>query len=51
MSFFLGTQEGVRNSRSKRATSVRATEVLLYIVQKKEVRLVDYDDILLQSWR
>ena len=32
MSFFLGTQERVRNSRGKRAISVRATEVLLYIV-------------------
>ena len=28
---FLGTQERVRNSRGKRAISVRATEVLLYI--------------------
>ena len=28
--FFLGTQERVRNSRGKRAISVRATEVLLY---------------------
>ena len=30
MSFFLGIQERVRNSRGKRAISVRATEVLLY---------------------
>ena len=29
--FFLGTQEQVQNSRGKRAISVRATEVLLYI--------------------
>ena len=29
---FLGTQERVRNSRSKRTISVRATEVLLYLV-------------------
>ena len=29
--FFLGTQERVRISRGKRAISVRATEVLLYI--------------------
>ena len=29
--FFLGTQERVRNSRGKRAISVPATEVLLYI--------------------
>ena len=28
--FFKGTQERVRNSRSKRAISIRATEVLLY---------------------
>ena len=28
--FFLGTQERVRNSRGKRAISVRTTEVLLY---------------------
>ena len=30
MGLFLGTQERVRNSRGKRAISVRATEVLLY---------------------
>ena len=30
MDFFLVTQEQIRNSRGKRATSVRATEVLLY---------------------
>ena len=30
---FLGTQERVRNSCGKRAISVRATEVLLYIVE------------------
>ena len=29
--FFLGTQERVRNSHGKRAISVRATEVLLYV--------------------
>ena len=29
--FFLGTQERVRNSRGKRAISVRAIEVLLYL--------------------
>ena len=33
MSFFLGTQERVRNSRGKRAISVRATEVLLYLTE------------------
>ena len=31
MGFFQGTQERVRNSRGKRAISVRATEVVLYI--------------------
>ena len=30
MRFFQGTQERVRNSRGKRAISVRAIEVLLY---------------------
>ena len=30
--FFLGTQERVRNSHGKRAISVRATEILLYMV-------------------
>ena len=30
--FFQGTQERVRNSRSKRSIDVRAIEVLLYIV-------------------
>ena len=30
--FLLGTQERVRNNRGKRAISVRATEVILYIV-------------------
>ena len=29
--FFQGTKEQVRNSRSKRAISVEATEVLLYV--------------------
>ena len=32
MGFFLGTQTRVRNSRGKRAVSVPATEVLLYLV-------------------
>ena len=31
MIFLLGTQERVRNSRGKRAISVRAIEVLLYL--------------------
>ena len=38
MGFFEGTQERVRNSRYKRATSVRATEVLLYTDVLKERR-------------
>ena len=33
--FFQGTQERVRNSRGKRAISVRATEVLLYMLIEK----------------
>ena len=32
--FFLGTQERVQNSCGKRAISVRATEVLLYIEKR-----------------
>ena len=31
MGFFQGTEERVRNSRGRRAISVRATEVLLYL--------------------
>ena len=31
---FQGTQKRVRNSRGKRAISVRATEVLLYLLVK-----------------
>ena len=34
MGFFLETQDRFRNNRSTRAISVRATEVLLYIVVK-----------------
>ena len=30
--FFLGTQERTRNSRGKRVISVRANEVLLYLI-------------------
>ena len=36
MGFFQGTQERVRNSRGKRAISVRATEVLLYAETMKK---------------
>ena len=32
MKLFLGTQERVRNSHGKRAISVRAIEVLLYVI-------------------
>ena len=32
MGFFQGTQERVRKSRGKRAISVRAIEVLLYLI-------------------
>ena len=32
MGIFIGTQEGLRNSPGKRAISVLATEVLLFIV-------------------
>ena len=35
MGFFQGTQELVRNSRGKRAISVQAIEVLLYIEDKR----------------
>ena len=31
LDFFQGTQERVRNSHGKRAISVRATEVILYV--------------------
>ena len=37
MRFFQGTQERVRNSRGKRAISVRATEVLLYYLNFKQI--------------
>ena len=35
--FLLGTQERVRNSRGKRATSIRAIELLLYMYLEKRV--------------
>ena len=35
MGFFLGTQERVRNSRGKRAISIRATEELLYMYRDR----------------
>ena len=36
MGFFQGTQERVRNSHGKRAISVRAIEVLLYMFIEQE---------------
>ena len=39
MGFFQGTQERVRKSHGKRAISVRAIEVLLYIEARKKNRL------------
>ena len=36
MDYFLGTQERVRNSRGKRAISVRAIEVLLYMSSEED---------------
>ena len=43
--FFLGTQERVRNSRGKRAVSVRAIEVLLYFStrQKKSKTIFEHN--------
>ena len=38
--FFQGTKERVRNSRGKRAISVRATEVLLYIISSNSLHLL-----------
>ena len=35
---FQGTQEGVRNSRGKRAISVQAIEVLLYMDDRKQLK-------------
>ena len=40
--FFQGTPEQVRNSRGKRATSVRATEVLLCIVCVLKTNILVY---------
>ena len=37
--FFLETQARVRNSRGKRAVSVRAPEVLLYLALQKKKKL------------
>ena len=41
MGFFLGTQERVRDSHGKRAISIRATEVLLYIHLIHDLSLVN----------
>ena len=40
--FFLGTEERVRNSRGKRAISVRATEVLLYCRKGEKLLLGNF---------
>ena len=47
--FFLGTQERVRNSRGKRAISVQATEVLLYLDRSVRANSVDPDQIAPQG--
>ncbi|MEW8487148.1 MAG: hypothetical protein AB2705_18375, partial [Candidatus Thiodiazotropha sp.] len=39
MDLFLGTEERVRNNRCRRAISVRATEVLLYLIRRKNLTL------------
>ena len=44
--FLLGTQERVRNSRGKRAISVRATEVLLIV--PNDFNIHQYERQLLQ---
>ena len=41
MRYFQGTQERVRNSRGKRAISVRAIEVLLYVRFPSSLELTD----------
>ena len=45
MDFFLGTQERVRNSRGKRAISVRATEVQLYLLNFSNSNFYRYDKL------
>ena len=54
MGFFPGTQEWVRNNRGKRAISVRATEVLLYMylsIQKKGAGVIsDSSSKYLTRW-
>ena len=48
MGFFQGTQERIRNRRGKRAISVRAIEVLLYVPtwNLKEKKKKDEDCII-----
>ena len=43
MGFFLGTQARVRNSHGKRASSVRAIEVLLYVYTIQNLPSQIYD--------
>ena len=45
MGFFQGTQERVRNSRGKRAISVRITEVLLY----KQIQFIHWKSMLFSN--
>ena len=47
MGLFQGTQEQVRNIRGKRAISVRATEVLLYLVRRQLHAMLIFYEILL----
>ena len=49
MDFFLGTQERVRNSRGKRAISVRATEVLLYLVVSNSSEMLSASFMMILS--
>ena len=46
LAFFKGTQEQVRNSHGKRAISVRATEVLLYMLHMYMSRIALYIDAI-----
>ena len=49
--FSLGTQERVRKSRGKRAIGVRATEVLLYLEFRSNLReLCPFFTVKCQNW-
>ena len=47
---FQGIQERVRNSRGKRAISVRAIEVLLYVVLFTFRQTLSFIDTGIKSW-